>query len=198
MGHLLSGSSPLTASLGVFGTHVTAVITSLFLKAIPAKFKLIDLLLNKANFLPATRAQSMRSNYVLDLHNPYVEIYDQYRNNVRRNTKKAGQLNCRYVTGIPVEEVITLAHWQMQQQVTNVGEEDYAHFKDLYQLLASKEMAQTSGVYTVNGELVASCVWFYSHGRAYYILVGNHPNGKTLGLLIILLIGLLRLMRVGR
>ncbi len=174
---------PLTASLGVFGVTVTEAITNLFIKAIPTRFKLIDLLLNQANFLPGTDSvgQSMRSNYVLDLRNSYEELFNRYRNNVRRNTKKAQQLNCRYETGIAVEEVIRLAHWQMQQQVTNVGEEDYDHFKALFQLLAAKQMAQTSGVYTVNNELVASCVWFYSHGRAYYILVGNHPNGKTLG-----------------
>jgi hypothetical protein len=28
---------------------------------------------------------------------------------------------------------------------------------------------------------VASCIYFFSNKRAYYILVGNHPNGKTLG-----------------
>jgi hypothetical protein len=141
----------------------------------------------------------MRSNYVLNLQRPYETINNEYRNNVRRNVKKAQQLNCRYATGISLDEVIKLARWQIQQQVTNIGEEDYTHFKDLFNYLASsgnagdvaerseiglrgyKPRRATSGVYTSNNELVASCVWFYSHGRAYYILVGNHPNGKTIG-----------------
>ena len=172
---------PLTASLGVFGASVTAAMTSQFIQAIPARFKLVDLSLNPANFLPGSAWQSVRSNYVLDLRTPYELIYNQYRNNVRRNIKKAQQLNCRYATGVPVEEIIKLAHWQIQQQVTNILEEDYTHFKDLFHYLASQHMATTSGVYTASHELVASCVWFYSHGRAYYILVGNHPNGKTIG-----------------
>lgn len=172
---------PLTASLGVFGASVTPEMTNHFIQAIPARFKLVDLLLNSANLLPASGWQSIRSNYVLDLHNPYELIYSQYRDNVRRNIKKAQQLNCRYATGIPVEEIIKLAHWQIQQQATNIGEEDYTRFKDLFHYLASQQLATTSGVYTASNELVASCVWFYSHGRAYYILVGNHPNGKTLG-----------------
>lgn len=29
--------------------------------------------------------------------------------------------------------------------------------------------------------MIASCVFFFSNNRAYYILVGNHPNGKTIG-----------------
>lgn len=172
---------PLTASLGIFGTAVTAEITKLFIEAIPDRFKLVDLLLNPANFLPASRLQSIRNNYVLDLNSKYEDIYRQYRNNVRRNIKKAQQLNCRYAIGVPVEEVIRLAHWQIQQQTTNIGEEDYAHFKDLFHCLQSKQSAEACGVYTPNNELVASCAWFYSNGRAYYVLVGNHPNGKTLG-----------------
>ncbi len=190
---------PLTASLGIFGTTVTGELISRFIRAIPARFKLVDLLLNPANILSSSGVQSMRSNYVLDLHRPYEAIYNQYRNNVRRNVKKAQQLNCRYATGIPVEEIIKLARWQIQQQDTNIGEEDYTQFKDLFNSLVSSNdagedvehnrielrnykprRAETSGVYTSNNELVASCVWFYSHGRAYYILVGNHPNGKTI------------------
>ncbi|AXY75185.1 GNAT family N-acetyltransferase [Paraflavitalea soli] len=172
---------PITASLGIFGTAVTPALTGLFIQAIPPRFKLVDLLLNPANFLPTSQLQSIRNNYVLDLQSTYADIYSHYRNNVRRNIKKAQQLNCRYAVGIQVEEVIRLAHWQIQQQATNIGEEDYAHFKDLFHYLLSNQAAEACGVYTPNDELVASCVWFYSKARAYYILVGNHPNGKTLG-----------------
>lgn len=172
---------PLTASLGIFGALITAEITRLFIDAIPARFKLVDILLNPANFLPDSGVQSMRNNYVLDLRPAYEDIYSQYRNNVRRNIRKAQQLNCRYVTEVPVAEVIKLAHWQIQQQTTNIMEEDYTHFEALFHYLQANQAAEACGVYTVNNELVASCVWFYSSGRAYYILVGNHPNGKTLG-----------------
>ena len=41
-------------------------------------------------------------------------------------------------------------------------------------------MATTYGI-ILNNQLLASAVFFFSHKRAYYILVGNHPNGKTLG-----------------
>jgi hypothetical protein len=42
-------------------------------------------------------------------------------------------------------------------------------------------MATTYGVRTVDKQLIASCVLFRSHRRLYYILVGNHPNGRTIG-----------------
>jgi hypothetical protein len=42
-------------------------------------------------------------------------------------------------------------------------------------------MATTYGIFSAKKELLASAIFFYSHNRAYYILVGNHPNGKTIG-----------------
>ena len=54
-------------------------------------------------------------------------------------------------------------------------------FRKLYAFLHAKKMATTYGIFSPHGELIASCVFFLSHNRAYYILVGNHPNGKTIG-----------------
>ncbi len=65
--------------------------------------------------------------------------------------------------------------------MTNVKTEDYNNFIDLYHYLNQKNQAITYGVYSSNNELVTSCVYFFSGNRAYYILVGNHPHGKTLG-----------------
>ncbi len=172
---------PLTASLGIFGTAVTAEITNLFIGAIPARFKLVDLLLNPANFLPASRLQSIRNNYVLDLNSKYEDIYRQYRNNVRRNIKKAQQLNCRYAIGVPVEEVIRLAHWQIQQQTTNIGEEDYTHFKDLFHYLQSKQSAEACGVYTPNNELVASCAMVLFKWQGLLCAGGQPSQWQDLG-----------------
>lgn len=173
--------APLTASQGVFGNNITEALTREFIQAIPTRYKLVDILMNPFNVLPHSNLQSLRSNYVLNLNNTYGEISKNYKNNIRRNIKKAQQLGCRYATDIPVEEVIKLAHWQMQQHITNIRDEDYGHFITLYHQLAAEGRAICCGVYTSTNELVASCVYFFSHQRAYYILVGNHPNGKTLG-----------------
>jgi hypothetical protein len=42
-------------------------------------------------------------------------------------------------------------------------------------------MATTYGIFSNEKEILASCVFFFSHNRAYYILVGNDPKGKTTG-----------------
>ena len=47
--------------------------------------------------------------------------------------------------------------------------------------MKEKHKAITYGIFSGEGQLLSSAVFFFSHNRAYYILVGNHPNGRTLG-----------------
>jgi hypothetical protein len=54
-------------------------------------------------------------------------------------------------------------------------------FKKLFSIAKQKQLAETLGIYNNNNQLLASAVFLHSHNRWYYILVGNHPNGKTLG-----------------
>src|SRR4029078_2167279 len=42
-------------------------------------------------------------------------------------------------------------------------------------------MGAIYGINSSSKELLACCVFLFSHKRAYYILVGNHPNGRISG-----------------
>lgn len=170
-----------TASLGVFGNQLTEAMVEDFVRAIPSTIKLIDTRLNQGNILAAPSGFSkLHNNFVLSLRPSYEQLYNGYRENIKRNIKRARQLNNRYATEVPVEEVVRLSHLQMGS-VSEVTETDYANFTRLYHYLHQKQQAVACGVYTAANELVASCVYFFSHNRAYYILVGNHPNGRTQG-----------------
>ena len=171
----------LTAQLGVFGKNVTEEQVEFFIKSVPASFRYIDISLNSKNIaVYLTRFSIHRNNYVLDLNRPYEILHQNYRENIQRNIKKAFQLGCSVQKDFDVEKVIELA----LQQMKNQGKEEsknIEHFKKLYQTLHSRKMATTYGVFSTQNELLASCVFFFSHNRAYYILVGNHPNGKSMG-----------------
>jgi hypothetical protein len=58
---------------------------------------------------------------------------------------------------------------------------DFEKFRKLYYLLQEKNQATTYGIFSATRELLSSCVFFFSNNRAYYILVGNHPNGRGVG-----------------
>jgi Acetyltransferase (GNAT) domain len=170
----------LTAQLGIFGTHISNELTTSMILSIPTSFRLIEMPLNSANHpsLPA-KACVNRSNYVLDLERPYVDLEKIYNDNTRRNLRKAAQSGCIVAKNIAVDEVIRLAVSQMKKYDKQANE-NVERFRDLFQQLQAKNMTVTYGI-ELNGKLVSSAIFFYSHHRAYYILVGNHPDGRGVG-----------------
>lgn len=169
----------LVAQLGLFGAHPTPAMLEDFLKSIPKKFRYWDFMMNHQNVWPLPQFELyQRSNFVLNLHTPYEQLYKAYRENIRRNIKKAIGYQCTVQKDFGVDEVIALAQ---QQPANTATATDYNRFKNLYHFLHRQKQAITYGVYSATQQLLASCVFFFSHRRAYYILVGNHPNGRTLG-----------------
>lgn len=168
----------LTAQLGVFGNGLTKEIFEAFLKAIPKKIWRWDFSLNGGNLFAVEGFNVyQRSNYVLSLNKPYNELYKAYRENIRRNIKKSMTYGCRTTTDVPIDDVIALT----RLQATAIPDKDFQNFKGLFFSLKEKRLAKTYGVLSGKGDLLASAAFLFSHNRAYYILVGNHPNGRTLG-----------------
>ncbi|UEG48816.1 hypothetical protein LK994_09220 [Ferruginibacter lapsinanis] len=169
------------AALGVFGNNLSAALVNDFLHAIPKKFKFWDIYLNHGNYfsLPDFNLYQ-RKNLVLPLHNTYENIFAAFRDNIKRNIRKSESVRCEVQKNIHIDEVIALAKMQAKN-FSPVTNDAFDRFKKLYTYLAAQGKAITYGAYLGNHELVASCAFFFSHNRAYYILVGNHPNGKTIG-----------------
>lgn len=171
----------ITASLGIFGNQVTADLVNDFLMAIPAKFRYWDIYLNYANRFHLKHFTFYdRANFVLPLDKTYEQIHAGFRIGLKQSIRRAEQLNCAIRKDIDVNEVIALAKEQ-GKSFSPAKEEDYTRFKKLYDHLFQQQQATTYGVYMPSGELVASAVIFFSNKRAYYILAGNHPNGRTIG-----------------
>jgi hypothetical protein len=170
-------------NLGVFGKQVNRETVSRFVESIPGKFQLVEISLNAANDFNDMANDDMqwmkRRNYVLPLSTPYSQLYNGYNDNIKRNIKKCLSLGCRYATNVPIDQIIELAKNQLNR-LTHLKQQDFRQFKLLFDELAKKKQAMTYGVY-MNDNLISSAAFFFSNGRAYYILVGNHPNGKTVG-----------------
>jgi hypothetical protein len=171
----------LCAQGGIFGKNIDAGLVEAFLHSIPAKFKYWDISLNHQNLYPLNHFSLYeRSNFVLSLNRPYDELYNAYRESTQRNIRKAELAGCRIIQDFDVEKVIVLALQQMRRQSKESGQ-NVESFRQLYDFLHQQKKAITYGIESAKNELLASCVFFFSHRRAYYILVGNHPNGRTIG-----------------
>lgn len=170
------------ASLGVFSKkEITKETVEAFLKAVPAKFRYFDIYLNRQNLFPiAGYPLTERVNFVLPLHKDYEAISSSYRSNLKRNIKKAETGGLLVKEGVELNEIILLAKETMQR-VSSITDEQMNRFQQAVTETGKKQRAETTGIYSKAGELLASAVFLYSHHRWYYLLVGNHPNGKTLG-----------------
>jgi len=174
---------PFSANLGVFtrGKISNEAAPETFIEAIPRKFRLIEISLNHGNHihknLPFVYS---RTNYILKLDKDYDSLNKNYRENHRRNIHKATDMGCTAIKDIPLEEVISLSKQQMRTK-TRINTDDYDRFEKLYSFLSARHKAVTYGIIGPQRDLLSSCVFFFSHQRAYYILVGNHPRGRNLG-----------------
>lgn len=170
----------LAAELGVFGNVITEKVCEDFIAAVPKKFKYIDISLNSGHISSISPGYSiLRHNHILDLNRSYDTIFNNYNDNTQRNVKKAMQSGCSIQKDFPVEKIIELAVLQMKMHDKDT-EENIERFRKLYPLLHQKHMAATYGVF-LQEKLLSSAVFFYSHNRAYYILVGNNPEGRNTG-----------------
>lgn len=169
------------ASLGIFGNDISAETVKAFLDSIPVKFKYWDFYLNRNNlFSIAGYGLYERRNFILSLQKNYDLLSAHYSKSHVRNIKRAKDSGNVVHKNIPLADVVTLAKEQ-SKDFSPVTEKDYENFSSLFSILKQKNDAVTYGVLSSQQELVASCVYFFSHSRAYYILVGNHPNGRTSG-----------------
>jgi hypothetical protein len=171
----------LCAQLGLFGSGIEKGLMEDFLAAIPKKFRYLDIYLNYRNNFPIPGlGLYTRNNYVLDLGKTYHELSSAYRENTLRNIKKSTEAGCTLKKNIDAEELILLAKAQLYHKDRDT-EENISRFRNLYAYLSGENMAEIYGVMNRDKKLVSAAAFFYSTGRAYYILVGNDPESRDLG-----------------
>jgi hypothetical protein len=167
----------LTAQLGLFGNIPDGNLLRKCLKSIPSRFRLIELPLNYDNDFPVKGfGIYQRKNYVLELSFPYEVLKKNYRDNNTRNIKKSEGYGSTVQKGIALNLVIDLA-----REAGQIAANESEKLIRLSEILEKKNSIKSYGICSKNQELLASCIFTFSHNRAYYILVGNHPNGRTLG-----------------
>jgi len=121
-----------------------------------------------------------RSNYTLPLGNSYAALEEKFRNNVKRNLKKAEAQQLQFQTEIPIQEILNLAVYALQFKAP-IQKNDQEKIIRVFEQFKQKGMAFSTGIRHPNGQLLAGAGFFEWNKRVYYLVVGNHPNGKTLG-----------------
>jgi hypothetical protein len=167
--------------LGVFSTvPVTAETTQAFLKAIPEKYRLVEIRLNEKNPVETSwQGIELHRNHLLDLYHDYNSLSFQYHDNTHRNLKKSLKCDLQLVEGLPIQKVIHLFRNDRGAMVKHWGNAEYARLERLTAAAITSSNAFVYGVKTFdNDDIICGALFMKSHHRITFLFSGNSKVGK--------------------
>lgn len=178
-----------TQQLGLFNTSIQGEnILEEFIQAIPNKFKLIEINLNKYNKVESlSYSVKSKTNIELSLAQEYSIIYSKYNSNLKRNLKKAKEANLQIALLNKPDEVINLFSSNRQAAEQPFSNSDFWQLKKLMYKTFQNGSGEIYGCYSMHNELLAAAYFVESNNRVIFLFSGNSPEGKTCGALPFLL-----------
>jgi hypothetical protein len=169
-----------TQQLGVFSASPLSppVITE-FLKAIPLKFKYVQIQLNSDNNVHHTDFSfTTRKNYLLDLTPAAIELTSNYHRNCRRNIQKAVHAGLIIKQGPPAATFTQFIKNNLEKQLTGTRKTFYPTLRRIVSESNRQSAGEIIGVYSHTGELVAAGWFIITPGRCLFQVCASTPKGK--------------------
>ena len=167
--------------LGVFSrSPITEESTLAFLKAIPKKYRLVEIRLNEKNPLPEdAKGVEWHQNNLLDLSQKYISLNANYHENTKRNLKKSFKYGLKRVNKVSVEKVIQLFREDRGAGIKHWGDEEYARLIRLVNCASTSGNAFVCGIKKPeDDQLLCGAVFMKSHQRITFLFSGNSAEGK--------------------
>lgn len=174
---------PFTQQLGVFSRNLlTPELVNDFLNAIPTKYQLIEINLNKFN---APDGESFglvkKVNLELPLISSYEDIRSKYSKNLKRNLKKAENSQLAVIPGVNPVEVIRMFQLNRGKEMNNLTQEDYLSLEQLIYKMSRRGKAEVRGVFTERNSLCAAAVFLKLSDRIIFLFSGLNDEGRQVG-----------------
>lgn len=176
--------------LGVFSVQpIDKEKTMDFLRAIPKKYRLVEIRLNEGNPVDeALEGVDFHRNHLLDLGYEYDILSSHYHENTTRNLKKSLKYGLQLVKGADIEEVIRLFRADRGASVERWGDPEYACLTRLSHRAYTSSNAFVYGVKnTDNNDLICGALFMKSHQRITFLFSGNSAIGKETGAMFFLI-----------
>ena len=167
--------------LGVFSLDpITPETTQAFLKAIPRKYRLVEIRLNEKNPVEMSwQGIGIHRNHLLDLHRDYNSLSFEYHDNTQRNLKKSLKYGLQLVEGVSIQELIRLFRNDRGAMVKHWGDAEYARLERLTEAAITSSNAFVYGVKSSdNDEIICGALFMKSHHRITFLFSGNSKVGK--------------------
>lgn len=170
-----------TQQLGVFSNNkLNSDIVGKFIKAVPRKYRFIEIQLNSFNRIPEWLEPhaTERITYQLDLVRSYSLLHQNYSTNTKRNIRKAHKNQISVIQGISVNKMIEFCEEHLQPKVEDLSKEHFANLRRLISLSVRYRAAEMFAAYTAENNLCAVGVFLISHAKAVMILSVSSHTGK--------------------
>jgi hypothetical protein len=172
-----------TQQLGIFSRNLlTAEMVNGFLNAIPSKYRLIEINLNKFNAPDEESFDLVKNvNLELSLISSYDNIRSGYSKNLKRNLKKAESNELAVIPGVNPVEVIRMFQLNRGKQVNSLSKEDYLRLEQLIYKMSRRGKAEVRGVFTERNSLCAAAVFLKLPDRIIFLFSGLNDEGRQAG-----------------
>ncbi len=171
--------------LGVFSpTIITQEDMNRFFEAIPTKYKIIEIDINKYNALSSKNISVEKNSiFAIDLVSPYNKIIKNYSHEVQIILNKFKAENFYITSGIMPSVFVDF----LKQVNYSNHENNYNLIRQLLSLSQARKFSQISCIYNSKNTLIAVAYFIFSNNEVN-LLIFAKQNGEFANELIILLL----------
>lgn len=150
-----------------------------FIKAIPAKFRYIEMNLNAANQIP-DKGLFIRKNYLLPLFPDYTALKKKFSRSAIRNLVTAATHHVSIAENIPPARVIEMHRNRFHDDI-GFKAADYEKFSLLAEHFSKSGNCYCIGAFNNKGMLIAGSIYIVFKNRVYFVINGNTPESLAVG-----------------
>ena len=180
--------------LGVYSqSTLSADDVERFVRAIPAKYKIVRYRLNEFNKVDYELGiYEPHRNVVLDLIYDYQSLCNNYNNNTKRNLIKANSAGLTIDKDVKAETIIKLFAENRGRDVEHWKEKEYKRLLDLVDTAIYHECCFVCGVNDIEGRTIAGGIFMCSHDRIIFLFSGSDESYKNKHALTFMLDNMIR------
>lgn len=182
-----------TQQLGLYGNGIKETDVSDFLKAIPKKFKFIEINLNSFCHLNAKEYScKLKVTHYLDLNKKYAEIFSSFNDNTKRNIRKAEKLNLIFNDKGKIKSLINLFQ-ETAGKKTELKKKDYQVLESIIKTAVNNKSGKIYEIRDTENNLQAGLFLLSSKNIGINLFNASSSLGKKNSAMFFLLNELFKL-----
>lgn len=174
--------------LGVFSKEpITEDLLMQFINAIPSEYMFAEIRLNTQTHAPKKIEAETNRTFLLELVEPYEQLYAKYSQNTKRNIKKAEQSGLQIHNSGSIPNLIKLFRNSNIAKKSNFKDQDYRRLEKLMYVHLSMHFGQILMVYDKQNTLQAGAFFMVVESQAYFIFSGRGGESEQNGAMFYLI-----------